>query len=247
MRYLLVFLILLCTVNMLARPANAEQLIADISRHEIEIDSSFRGMDILLFGAATPTGDIFVAVRGEDKSYVIRKKERIGGVWINTKSHQFNSIPAFYVNASSRSTTSLNITERSSILTTLNLGLDNIIKIENSNLQQIDFKDAFVNKKTEKKLYQDEMQKISFMGETLFRTVLKFPENTPRGVYSIDIYLVEGGVLKSFQTIPLVVRKKGFDAFVFDFSRGYPFIYGLFAILIAVFAGWFAGEMVRKV
>jgi hypothetical protein len=45
----------------------------------------------------------------------------------------------------------------------------------------------------------------------------------------------------------LAVRKAGLEATVFDFAHQHSAIYGIVAILIALFAGWLAGAIFRKV
>jgi uncharacterized protein (TIGR02186 family) len=91
----------------------AEELAAGISRDKVEINSSFTGTDVVVFGAIeSEVGesiadgsrrDIVVVIRSDKSSVAtVRKKERVGPIWINRETRQFAGIPGFYFVASSR-------------------------------------------------------------------------------------------------------------------------------------------------
>jgi hypothetical protein len=97
-----------------------------------------------------------------------------------------------------------------------------------------------------KKLYATGSNKIDFLDETLFKVVLDFPKNIARGVYNVEIYLINEGGLMSFQSIPIYVRQVGFSARVFDFAYEESFLYGLLAIAIALVSGWLANYLFAR-
>ncbi len=71
---------------LLATQSRAQQsLVSDISSHRIGITSSFTGTELLLFGALGEAGDVVVVVRGPDQKVTVRRKERVAGIWINTR------------------------------------------------------------------------------------------------------------------------------------------------------------------
>lgn len=227
--------------------ASARPIIADLSVRQIEIDSGFTGTDILLFGARTDPGDIVVVVRGPETSYIVRKKDRVAGVWVNKKQMIFNGINGFYAIASNRP---LDNIQNDYLLSSLQIGEGEISLPPNapdahSNVPE--FKAALLKRKQGEKLYAPHISEISFMGDTLFRTVIRFPENIARGVYTAEIYLFSDGQLSGIQSTPIIVSKKGFDAYVYDFAYKYPAMYGIVAVLIALFAGWVAGTVFRRV
>lgn len=232
----LLFLIILAPLYSNARP-----VIADLSVRQIEIDSGFTGTDILLFGARTDPGDIVIVVRGPEKSYIVRKKERMAGVWVNTKQETFDDVNGFYALASNRPLDSI---QNDYLLRSLQIGDGDASLPENTDDEE--FKAAFLKRQQGDKLYMSEISQVSFMGDTLFRTVVHFPENIVRGVYTAEIYLFSDGQLSGVQTTPIIVSKKGFDAYVYDFAYKYPAVYGILAVLIALFAGWLAGVIFRR-
>ena len=85
-----------------APPARAEPLVADLSRNFIAITSGFDGTEVLLFGTIDGKGDLVIVVRGPDQRVVVRRKDRVAGVWMNRDHLEFSGVPAYYAVASSR-------------------------------------------------------------------------------------------------------------------------------------------------
>ncbi len=94
-----------------AEAARPEQVQSDISTREISIQSNFTGIDIVLFGAIdfsrTPAAaegphDVIMVVKGPNQPMVVRRKERVAGLWMNGASERFSTVPGFYAVLSSR-------------------------------------------------------------------------------------------------------------------------------------------------
>lgn len=110
-------LLLACALGLItALPgtASAQQragprLITDLSQSRVDIEYTFAGADIMLFGAIDRTSslrnrqlDLVVVVRGPSHPLTVRKKERVAGVWINTRSVRFHTTPSYYAISSTR-------------------------------------------------------------------------------------------------------------------------------------------------
>lgn len=244
--YHLFFIIFLCALACFPTKSSARPVIADLSLRQIEIDSGFTGTDILLFGARNDPGDIVVVIRGPEKSYTVRKKERTLGVWVNKKQMVLSNVNGFYVVASNRP---LEEIHNDYLLSSLRIGVgqESLLNTSSTNDSDFEFKDAFLKQEQKENLYLPSVQEISFIGDTLFRTVIRFPENIIRGIYTAEIYLFSDGQLSGIQSTPIIVSKKGFDALVYDFAYKHPLIYGIIAVAIALLAGWTAGHIFRRV
>jgi uncharacterized protein (TIGR02186 family) len=218
--------------------AEAKPLIADMSGYRIEIDSGFSGTRLLLFGARNETGDVLVVVRGPAKDYMIRKKELVGGLlWLNRKKQKLTDVPSFYVIASSKPFKDIHYTD---LLKPLGIGMLNIPMSDRS-----EFNNAFIDYQFSNAHYST-LEKVSFMDESLFKLVLPFPDNIPRGNYSVDIYLINDGHLTSMQSIPLQVDRIGFDAVVYEVAHQNGLFYGLFSVIMALVIGWGASRIIHK-
>ena len=54
------------------------------------------------------------------------------------------------------------------------------------------------------------------------------------------------GMIVSDQLTPLVVRKVGLEAEIYQFAHQHSALYGIIAIVIALGAGWLAGVVFRR-
>ena len=226
--------------------AIAQSLVADLSEDLIAITTGFTGSDVLLFGATDGTGEIVVVVRGPNSRVVIRRKERVAGIWINTDAVPFDAVPSFYHVAGSRPPTEIlpeDVRQREQIgLDRLRIAASGTASPEEERV----FGAALIRNKQADLLYYNEVGEIELVGDRLFRTRVTFPANVPTGSYSVETYQVLDGAIISKTSTPLQIRKSGFEANVFDFAHASPALYGLIAILVALVAGWAAGYIFRK-
>lgn len=242
MRQAALLLCLFCG-GLAALAAQATELVADLSQHEIKISTGFSGTDLLLFGAADPSGDVVVVVSGPDGRAIVRKKERISGIWINADSVAFDTVPGFYhVSA----TAGLMGEKLGQVLSETGVGLRYLSLSPTSAMapdRAGEFGSALLRRKEARGLYVSEPGIIEFVGGTLFRTKVSFPATVPTGEYRVDVYHVKNEWVEAVTTIPLKVAKVGMEEKIFRFAHDKPALYGLVAILIAALSGYGAGML----
>ena len=80
------------------------EIVADLSQENVEISTNFLGAKILLFGAydGKKGDDIIVVVTGPKGLVTIQKKEKIFGMWINTKKANYINTPKYFSISSNR-------------------------------------------------------------------------------------------------------------------------------------------------
>jgi uncharacterized protein (TIGR02186 family) len=230
-----------------SQTASASPLVADLSEDLIAITTGFTGTEVLLFGATAGVGDIIVVVRAPESQVVVRRKARVGGVWINADRLTFEKVPGFYHVAASRPLADL-LPE--TVLAREQIGAENITlrPVNSASEKEINaFSAALIRNKQRGGLFNTELGEIKIQESRLFRTQVEFPSSVPTGVYTATVYLVADGVVIDRTDTQLQVRKTGFEATVFEFANQQAAIYGLIAILIALAAGWFAGIVFRNV
>lgn len=238
--------LLLCALLACPLPALATPLVGDVSNYRITIDSGFNGTRIFLFGARNDAGDIVVVVRGPERNYMVRKKEEIAGIWVNRARMKLFNVPDFYAIAASQPLAGLT---QQSVLRRLRIGQRNLFSPPGNpallaNFTQ--FSDAFLHHQQKQLLYKESTDPISFMGETLFKTTVEFPDNIPPGNYTAEIYLITDGEVTGMQSIPINIVKSGMDAFLYDYAHGHPVLYGFSAVVLALGIGWFVGRAFEK-
>ena len=109
------------------------------------------------------------------------------------------------------------------------------------------FRTGLVEIKQTQGLFSVAPGRIARVENRLFRADVIFPANVPTGAYTADVYLFRSGVVVGSTQTTLAVRKAGMEAAVYDFAHQHSAIYGILAIAIALFAGWLAGAIFRKV
>ena len=79
-----------------------EAIESDVSTHTVTVTSAFSGTEIVVFGSvdnsrqeSAESGyyDIVVLVEGRGAPAVVRLKDNVGGLWINTQAVRFNNLP----------------------------------------------------------------------------------------------------------------------------------------------------------
>lgn len=244
----LLLVLLLVAGSQAAFPAKAaEPLVADLSNHLIAITTGFTGAQVLLFGATDGPGDVVVTVRGPTGRAIVRRKDRIFGIWINSAAMDFDEVPNFYAVASSRPLDQLLTPDT---VQKYNIGFDNLpIRPESdaSASAAAEMLKALNRIKTAEDLYQPQAGKVTFLGDKLFRVDLPFPANVPTGSYLVEVLLIRDGQIASAQTTPLIVSKTGIGADIFEFAHRHAAAYGIISIVIALLAGWAAHLAFRRV
>jgi uncharacterized protein (TIGR02186 family) len=237
-KLLAIALIFFCANAQAAAP-----LIADLSNYQITMDSTFNGTRLFVFGTRNDVGDVVVVVRGPTKDYIVRKKEKIAGVWVNAERVKLYDTPDFYAVASSKP---LEQITHLPALQALGIGRDQLFVSRFNAAKNKEFTDAFMNYQRTRGLYRQPAE-LTFMGETLFKTAIDFPDNIPPGMYNAEIYLLKDNAIAGTHTIPIEVEKVGIDAFLYDYAHNKPFFYGLTAVVLALCAGWFAGRLFERI
>lgn len=220
--------------------ALALPLLADISSHRVEIHSSFTGTQLIVFGARNDPGDVVVTVRGPESDVVVRKKERVAGIWINREEETIANMPLFYRIASSRP---LDDVRQYLMFDALSVRYP----YEISDAEPQNFSQALLKLMSQQRLYSTELLPVEFMGPTLFKVAFDFPDNMPRGTYTAEAYLFTDGQLSGMHAIPVEVYKIGSDAFLYEAAHEYSIVYGVMAVLLALSIGGSASWLFNRI
>lgn len=230
----------------MARPAGAQPLVADISNHLVGVTTGFAGTDLLLFGATEGLGKIAVVVRGPAQPVVVRRKERVLGVWLNREATVFADVPAFYAIATSEPLATIAAPAE---LARQELGLANLPLLPAGGVAADPdggFRAALVRGKQRNGHFLELQGAVSFLGQRLFRVTIPLPATVPTGTFTATVYLLIDGEVVAAQTSPLVVSKLGAGARISSFAQSDAAMYGLFAITLALFAGWLGSVVFRQ-
>jgi uncharacterized protein (TIGR02186 family) len=231
-----------------------EQVQSDISMREISIQSNFTGVEIVLFGSIDFTKapspdegpyDVIMVIRGPDRPLVVRRKERIAGLWMNGASKTFPSVPGFYAVLASRPFRAIASEET---LKSLGIGFANLDFGKRTEDEAADdgFRESLIRLQQERRLFQESDDAISFIGRSLFRSSVDLPVNVPIGRYTTQVFLFRDGKLLSRSQSSLQIHKVGFERVVYMLAYRYSLTYGLLAVLIAMSAGLLGWTAFRR-
>ena len=241
---------LLAALALLSAPALADEgLEIDLSKPDVRLDVSFKGSELLLFGAKDIDSDIIVLVQGPNKNTPVRLKERVAGIWMNTDEVEFADAPSYYALAATKP---VDFILPKDVLQRERIGKQHMeLKVahapEGMSKQRIDeFRQGLLRVMVSKGLYSDKNNPIEMVGKQLFRTALWFPANVHVGKYTIKTYLVKDHKIVKQKTTDLNVHKVGVEAEVYNFAHQHAWIYGILAIVIAVVSGWTANAVFKK-
>ena len=239
--------LLVMTADALADEAPREHLVVDLSKHQVEITTGFSGAHLLLFGATGGKGDVVVVVRGPAIATTVRKKGKVGGVWVNRDQMRFGNVPGFYAIAATRPLEKF-LPYQLSINREIGTDFLSLVPYdpEADPVKLRNYRDALLRNMQKANLYASEVGKVTFLGNLLFRTDVVFPANVPVGKYDVDVYLIRGEELVEAKRTPLVVKKIGVEAGIFDFANRHSLAYGVIAVMVAALAGWLAGAIFKK-
>ncbi|MDA0238685.1 MAG: TIGR02186 family protein [Proteobacteria bacterium] len=222
-------------------------LVVDLSEKVVAITTGFVGSSLLLFGSVEAPGEIVVVVNGPRTDVVVRRKERVAGIWMNRSQMEFSRVPAFYAIASSQPLESIVPAEQRE---RLQLGANYLHLPATDPTTPLDeiqkFRDALIRGRQRQELYQATPATVTFVGGKLFRTDIWFPSTVAVGTYRVDVYQFRAGSVANVRHTNVSIRKTGAEAEIYEFAHSRGLAYGILAVLIAVMAGWLANLMFRR-
>lgn len=228
------------------REVREEPLLIALSTQRFEIDSSFAGTSILLFGATDVAGDVVVSVRGPEEPVVVRRKQRSVGVWVNRESIAFRNVPGYYAVAASRPLEEIAAAE---LLERGQLGSGRLLLEAiwfDTSVEADEFRAALHRDRERDALYRSETGTVEFIDERLFRTTIDLPAHVPTGDYEVKVLLLVDGAVLSTRSALLSIEKGGFSAEISAFAHADEALYGIVAIALALVAGWLGSLAFRK-
>lgn len=223
-----------------------EPLMVDLTDRFVEITTGFTGKAVTLFGATDEVSDILMVIEGPSIDLTIREKGKVAGIWTNINQQEITSVPSFYHVASSKPFATFS---EEDIFSDWEIGLKYLTFDSPKDLTQIDvqrYHDAITELMSLKSLYVSAPNTIEFPRKRLFKTTINFPDNVPTGTYSVTVYMVQNGQITDTDNSAILISKTGFSAWIYTVAQRNAALYGLCAVLCALFAGWLGSVIFQK-
>lgn len=254
MRRLLALLLLLLITA--AAPAQAERLVSTVSRDQVAITSSFAGETLTFFGNIEPevgaplpyvegTYHVIIVISGPLQTRVARRKTNVFGIWLNTQQVVFESFPSFFH--------VLSDTQLANITDPVTLAELHILPDHQARLaaragwwDSIVFGAELVRLMEKEGFFGVNQQGVTFRSNTLYSGQITLGSNVAPGPYLAHTYLFKNGQLVAEKSDGFSVRKTGFERFLGLAAEQQPLLYGIAAVILALFTGWLGGVVFRR-
>jgi uncharacterized protein (TIGR02186 family) len=241
------------------QPGAKEAVQADVSARTVAVTSSFNGIEIVIFGAvdnsqqpSAESGyyDVMIVVEGVPGRIVVRRKNNVAGLWLNTSAATFDLVPSYYAIASTRPIDEIASEEfRAShgvgyqhLRLTPAFGQTQALSTEDL----AEYRKAIIRLKEKQRLYIQDNFSVAFIGRSLFRATIMLPANVTVGPFETRVYLFREEKLLSQYTVRLNLEREGLERHLHAFAFGYPMLYGLMTVAFAVAAGLIASTVFRR-
>ena len=251
-----IYMILMFT----ARAVQAQEIVTALSESVISITTSFRGTQLSVFGAipsrargrANPEPDVVVIIRGPAKSVMVRRKERVAGIWVNRHGVRFDGVPSFYALAGTRA---LEEIAPEHVLVAHGIGYKALAFQPGpsergagaSRAPEIaEYRLAVLRRREAQGLFRQKEQALDLFGQVLFRAKFDLPATVAPGIYQAEVYLFQNGRLISHQISPLYIDQYGVERFLHSIAHRRPLLYGLMAVILALSAGLGIASLFRN-
>jgi uncharacterized protein (TIGR02186 family) len=228
--------------------------VASISQNRISITAGFVGSEIFVYGAIdrgapvsedeSPLG-VVIRIAGPSEPVMVRRKERVAGIWVNTAAARVDAAPSFYAVA-----TTGPLYETISHTEDLRYGvsLERALRFVDAGAgaeEREAFLDAAVRLRRNSGLYVVAPGGVRLLDGVLFDTSVSLPANIVEGAYSVRVLLTRDREVIDEFTSEILVRKEGLERLVYVLSREQPALYGILSIAVAMAAGLGAAEAFR--
>ena len=238
------------------QPGAKESVQADVSARNVPVTSSFHGTEIVIFGAvdnsqqpSAESGyyDVLIVVEGVPGRIVVRRKNNVAGLWLNTSSATFDVVPSYYAIASTRPIDEITTEE---FRATHGVGFQHLRFMPAFGQPQAlstedlrEFQQAIIRLKQQQGLYIQDNFRVAFIGKSLFRATIELPANVTVGPFDTRVYLFHDEKLLSQYSVRLNLEREGLERYLHRFAFGSPTLYGLVTVALAIAAGLVASTV----
>jgi uncharacterized protein (TIGR02186 family) len=243
LRLLLMIVALFTATAVCAQDVTPELRIgyASLANDSIQLDNSFVGGTISIFGVTNTNCVVIAKVLGPKRDLVIGKKERKYGAWLANKQIRLKDVDTFY---SVIGTDTKNV---GPLMQTLGLSFDAITydSYGQSDLSYEESVKAFLADRVDNLIFQNPHSKLSFMTKNFFRIDLAMPPGITVGQYVAHVYFIKHGKILDEVALPFSVRSSSFDEWLRSMAREEEVVYGILAVAVPLLISWLINLLLK--
>jgi uncharacterized protein (TIGR02186 family) len=214
----------------------------EIEPNYIPIHFFYNGAQIKIFGHSDQPADFVVVIQDEAEKVELRRKGKVKGLfWMNVGEISFEPVPTAFMVFSSRP---LDQILDESQQTRYGIGyaaLFKEVKVEpDPGPERAKWIKEFIRFKEKLHLYRERFNAIEVKPEgqsASYHLELHWPFQAPPGVYTVTVYAIKDGKVVDSCKKTIKIEKVGLLKTISDLAFKKAALYGIIAIVIAVFAG----------
>jgi hypothetical protein len=226
----------------------AESLNLQVTPGVVEIGAFYQGQAVTVTGTIPLGTEAVVEVLGRTGQQQLMRKGRRGGLWMNVGELDISGVPSLYMVMS----TSPSLLAAANREAPWGFAAIKQHLTFSGNLQPsetAEFREQFLVLKKSEKLYASYpgALKASRAKGDLMQVTGTFwlPANVKPDLYQVCLAAVQQGQIIKRQCIDLKVQMVGFPALFSSLAYEHSAWYGILAVLIAIFTGFFMGYLFK--
>jgi hypothetical protein len=212
----------------------------------MDIGTFYSGGSVTITGEAPAGQDVIVEITGPAGENLFDIKGKVGPFWMTQDKAAMDGAPTMYVLLLPDGS---QWTQKAAAQ---GLGLNNLrhnVKIQSATLPENDLFDMFLRLKKDQGLYVEQKNAVSYEtaadGSRRFTATYHFPRSTSAGSYAIKATGIADGVKESVRSGSFEVDEVGFIHLVDDLATNQRLVYGIMAVVIALFTGAVMGLLFK--
>jgi len=233
-------------------PVSAQQpaippVTLQLSPETIEMGAFYNGAPIRMEGTAPAGSKVMVILRGASKDELFNRKGRVGPIWINVDKVHVTGTPSLFLRFSSEDVHTFLDRETIDTFALDELSIKKRMHVRtNQGEPDPQYREQITNSYLDLKKGDGSYRRVADRvhvadqgnGTTHYTLAFNWPKSAPPGVYQVEVYACRENAIVGRTGTVLRLVEVGFPAFVANLAHTHPYSYGLFAVVLAVIAGF---------
>lgn len=223
-----------------------------ISPDEVIIGATYNGKDLDVTGEIAADEEAVVQVIGTDSEAEFKQTGKVGGLFWMTVAHlSISEAPTSYLMYLPERISKWR-EQKDARWTKLNMdfsALEAKAKIEPEPEDKAGVFGEFLKLKTHDGLYQLVENGVSYYagkgGKKQFHAQIHIPAKIPVASYKVVVTRLKDGVVAGVEKGEFHMKEEGFPALISDLAFHRSLLFGVLAVMIAIFAGLFMGLLFK--
>ena len=227
--------------------ASKENLEIELKPNHINIGTFYNGTTVTAKGKIPVGAEVVLRISGHYTELHLKKKGKIAGLlWMNIGDVTVGNVPEVFMVVCSQ-----NMKDRIDD-PGLNLGykyLEKMMTIEPEYEDKGFIFKEFVKLQEKSGTYGIFSGNVRYTGESsgfrTFEATIPVPPKMKQGEYKVEAFAVRGNEIIESSAEELILKQVGFPALVSKLAFNYSLLYGIGAVIIAIFAGLLMGILFK--